>query len=385
MQVDIFQAFGRTIIRNSTVLASRRPAYQKLVGTHKKSASKSFYRLFLRSKKRVVRYGVLMTNVALLAVVGVVAVRSSADDGGNPKAQLLAAPAQSVVANPLDTLSSADVAVNVARMVRMDEAVAVENKADTVNTQSAVSSADNNVVLKPQIVSTSLKSVKDIRHHIAVPGDTVSSIAAKYGVTSDTIRNSNGLRGDAVTVGTQLVISPVDGMVYNVKAGDTIDSLAARYQVSRAQLVAFNDAELSGEFRVGQVIVIPNAVQPAAATAVSRTSSYAAFTGGGGAYVRGWCTYYASARAGVPGGWGNASNWARSARAQGWNVSSVPRVGSVAQTTGMSFAGHVAIVEAVSEDGTMMKYSDMNGIAGFGRVGYSDWVPVSRYQNYIYR
>jgi hypothetical protein len=51
----------------------------------------------------------------------------------------------------------------------------------------------------------------------------------------------------------------------------------------------------------------------------------------------------------------------------------------------MSYLGHVAVVEAVSEDGTMMKYSDMNGIAGWGRVGYSDWVPISFYQHYIYR
>jgi surface antigen len=51
----------------------------------------------------------------------------------------------------------------------------------------------------------------------------------------------------------------------------------------------------------------------------------------------------------------------------------------------MSWWGHVAVVEAVSPDGTMIKYSDMNGLSGFGRVGYSDWVPATTYQNYIYR
>jgi len=34
----------------------------------------------------------------------------------------------------------------------------------------------------------------------------------------------------------------------------------------------------------------------------------------------------------------------------------------------------------------MIKYSDMNGLAGWGRVGYSDdWVPASKFPHYIYR
>jgi surface antigen len=49
----------------------------------------------------------------------------------------------------------------------------------------------------------------------------------------------------------------------------------------------------------------------------------------------------------------------------------------------MSYLGHVGIVEQVAPDGTM-KYSDMNGIAGWGRVGYSGWVSPSTFQHYIY-
>jgi len=46
----------------------------------------------------------------------------------------------------------------------------------------------------------------------------------------------------------------------------------------------------------------------------------------------------------------------------------------------------VGVVDEVSPDGTMIKYSDMNGLAGWGRVGQSGWVPVfSTFQNFIYR
>ena len=60
------------------------------------------------------------------------------------------------------------------------------------------------------------------------------------------------------------------------------------------------------------------------------------------------------------------------------------RAGAVAQTDA-GYEGHVAIVEAVSDDGTQMKYSDMNGLAGFGRVGYSGWVAADHFPHYIYR
>jgi surface antigen len=86
----------------------------------------------------------------------------------------------------------------------------------------------------------------------------------------------------------------------------------------------------------------------------------------------------------VPTNWGNANTWAYYARLSGWTVSSRPIPGAIAQNPNMSYWGHVAFVEEVSPDGTMMKYSDMNGLAGWGRVGYSNWVPISTYPNYIY-
>jgi surface antigen len=88
-------------------------------------------------------------------------------------------------------------------------------------------------------------------------------------------------------------------------------------------------------------------------------------------------------RVSVPTNWGNANTWDNYARLSGWTVSSTPVAGAVAQTD-RGGLGHVAVVEAVSADGTMMKYSDMNGLAGWGRVGYSGWVPISTFQHYIY-
>ena len=92
--------------------------------------------------------------------------------------------------------------------------------------------------------------------------------------------------------------------------------------------------------------------------------------------------------------WGNANTWAYYAAKSGWTVSSSPRPGAIAQTSKGRF-GHVAIVEEVSADGTQIKYSDMNGLAGWNRVGKSwetgsyvgngGWAPTSYFEHYIYR
>jgi surface antigen len=123
-----------------------------------------------------------------------------------------------------------------------------------------------------------------------------------------------------------------------------------------------------------------------AATGGARLLSAGSFTAqyGSNGYDFGYCTYYAAARSGAPSNWGNANTWAYYAALSGWTVSSAPRVGAIAQTS-RGYLGHVAIVEAVSADGSQMKYSDMNGLAGWGRVGYSDWVSSSYFEHYIYR
>jgi surface antigen len=66
----------------------------------------------------------------------------------------------------------------------------------------------------------------------------------------------------------------------------------------------------------------------------------------------------------------------------GWTVSTTPRAGAIAQSDA-GYEGHVAIVERVNDDGTIY-YSDMNGIAGWGRVGYAT-APASKFSHYIYR
>lgn len=347
--------------------------------------SKRLNRRFLgtkRARRRTIRYSLLTGNLAILVAVGVLI--TGAAQPSNASTDRLAAASNSFggdVAGPLDQVSSVDIAVAIAQTTGLTEAIAVTNQSDSVKIMAAITPADTAVVTKPQMIATNAKTGNDVTTYIVVEGDTLPSVAAKFNVTSDSIRWSNELRSDTLRPGTELTIPPITGIVYTVLIGDTPDSIAQKFRANKDQLIAFNDAEVSG-FAVGQRIVVPNGQKAPEAAAMAFTARY-----GYNGYDPGWCTWYAASRVNVPTNWGNANRWANGARLSGWTVSQVPRIGAIAQNSKGSM-GHVGVVDDVKQEGGVwyIKYSDMNGIAGFNRVGHSGWVPaLGKYQNFIYR
>ncbi|HVX47865.1 MAG TPA: LysM peptidoglycan-binding domain-containing protein [Candidatus Saccharimonadales bacterium] len=302
------------------------------------------------------------------------------------------------VANPLDQLSSADIAQTVAQVNSLPETTAIANQAQSQAATMAIASTSNNIIAKPQIATASLLSAADIKTYVTKAGDTVSSLAAKFGVTSNSIIWSNDLSStDALNPGVTLLIPPVNGVIYTVKPGDTAASLAVQFGANADQITAYNDAETGG-LKPGQRIIIPGATHNnsgATAASISTASGLGGLGGGSwlwgsgpvygyNGYDYGYCTWYVATQVPVPANWGNASTWAYYASMSGWNVSTSPSVGSIAQTADAAGGeGHVAIVTGVNPDGTI-NIRDMNGLAGWGRVGYGT-VSASHFQHFISR
>ena len=335
-----------------------------------------------RQRRRLIRWGIIAGNFLLLLGVGIFVISNRSVSQTIRSSTVNAATSTaSSVTNPLDRLSSAQIALNVAQMVNMPETTPIRNQADSDALLLSVVPNDATVLAKPQIVSTAQKSKRDIVHYTTVSGDTLSSLSNKFGVDTNSIRWSNSnIAGENLKPGINLVIPPVNGIVYTVKAGDSAASLAKRYYADEGQIIAYNDAEING-LRPGEEIIIPSGRIQAT---VTFRSFFAASYGGNG-YDFGYCTWYAAEKVSVPRNWGNANTWDNYAALSGWIVSSRPVKGAILQTD-RGWAGHVGYVEEVSADGSMIKYSDMNGLAGWGRVGYSDdWVPASKFPHYIYR
>lgn len=350
-------------------------------------------RLFPKSHKQVIRYSLLAANlVILIGVIGFIVYGSQ--KGGSVKQSALAAnKSNSVAANPLDELSSADIAVHVARMTRLDEMPAVTSNAISVNAQLDIRPADEQVIAKPQIITTTLKSKSDVKKYTTKSGDTISALATRYGVTSDTIRWSNGLgASDSLPAGKELVISPINGIVHTVKAGDTVDSLAQKYGANKDQIVAFNDAEVGG-LKVGDRVVIPDGVLvPVRASRSSYTGGFAwggySPVYGGNGYDYGYCTWWAAVRRSqvgkpIPSNLGNASTWKTLAQRAGLAVGNKPAKHAVIWTPPRDYYGHVGFVEEVNPDGSVL-VSEMN-VAGWGKVSRKTLSPAQAAgYSYIY-
>jgi len=114
-----------------------------------------------------------------------------------------------------------------------------------------------------------------------VSGDTLSTIAAKFGISVNTIVWANNLKSsNFVKPGQEIVILPISGVLHDVKAGETIDSIAVLYNVTPKQIATFNKNKIVE----GDTVVVPNAKPKAAKTAstLPDVGDYLAFPVKGG-------------------------------------------------------------------------------------------------------
>jgi len=99
-------------------------------------------------------------------------------------------------------------------------------------------------------------------------GETLSSIAKKFGVTVDTIIWANKLPSGKTTIkaGQKLKIPPVTGIIHQVGRGETVYSIAKRYGVDPQEIVDFPFNSFSNDetfaLAIGQTLVVPNGVMP---------------------------------------------------------------------------------------------------------------------------
>ncbi len=90
-------------------------------------------------------------------------------------------------------------------------------------------------------------------------GDTLSGIASKFGVSTMSVWWANDLEDKAdLKQGQELRIPPVSGLIVEVKATDTLESLAARHDVEPAEIIELNGLD-DPNLVVGQVLVVPGA------------------------------------------------------------------------------------------------------------------------------
>ena len=298
----------------------------------------------------------------------------------------------------LDAFAASDYKISVDQL---SELYVVADLSDALSLASAPEVASNYVVVttlydagqtgsgkieKPTI--TDVEGREWIITHTVGEGETMESIANKYGVTTDQIRWSNGLKNTNISAGAVLYIPKEPGIIYTVKSGDTVESIASKYGSNIEEITIFNDLDVVGLTAGSKIFIkdgsLPEKERPEYVPPVVRTVYTYTYLGDSstrqnvqvvatGFYdanypypnpnpgVPGWCTWYAWWwRATNPLSLGALGHEGRNANTWQYNyayrgVGRTPAIGAVFQSPyGGGGYGHVGVVVGINADGSIV-------------------------------
>lgn len=246
---------------------------------------------------------------------------------------------------------------------------------------------------KPNL--TDVDTSRGVIEYTVQEGENIDTIAAKYGISTNQLRWSNGLKTSDVAAGTLIYMPSSSGIVYLVKSGDTIDSIVSRYGSSAEEIIALNDLEVSGVVEGSRILIkdgsLPEAERPEYVAPVIRRT-YASYTYLGDTANRSGASCNRSLGAGQCTTWAwlkrpdlgiikaNANRWDDVARANGILVNRSPSAGAIFQTDS-GWYGHVGYVESVNSDGSI-NVSERNYAGCYG-VMFST-IPASEVGKFNY-
>lgn len=221
---------------------------------------------FLSSKYRK---SAVSGAVVLLVICGGAVALSTAKPGGAPSVDAEASSqAEAVVEAP----QREQLRIDVGTPSKPKPAVSTERPEplEVLAAPLAVDEADTDTGLQ-------------IFEYEVVEGDTLWGIATRYGTHPDTIAQLNhDLDLSTLFPGTRIVVvKNFAGHVYEVLPGDTISGIAAMFGVKPDEVLALNPAVTPEILQVGQLIFLPEHATPRE-RAVTLVSRYA--TGGADEY-----------------------------------------------------------------------------------------------------
>lgn len=117
----------------------------------------------------------------------------------------------------------------------------------------------NQVLLIPTVLEEVPEEIGE--YYTVVSGDTLYSIANKYGLTVDELKSLNNLSSNLLSIGQRLLVKPTTASTteetYTVKKGDNLYQIALRFDTTVDALKTLNGLT-SNLLSIGQVLKIPS-------------------------------------------------------------------------------------------------------------------------------
>ena len=192
----------------------------------------------------------LFLGVAVLLIVGSAYLFSHQDKNVSSSKQILASVSDELFVNP-QTESQVE---------PPDLTFIQKNSLVGISCSQIISSKTLGVLMGGEIFDEH----REITEYVVEKGDTLTSIAEKFGVSLETILWANNLTSKSVIQpGQKLIILPVSGVLHHVKKGDTLSKIAILYEANIEDIIAFNDLSEEGDIYVGDILIIPGGKKPA--------------------------------------------------------------------------------------------------------------------------
>lgn len=143
--------------------------------------------------------------------------------------------------------------------------------------------ASSEAVYEQEMVTVSGEGVLayrggEVQDYNVQEGETLSAIAEKFGLTVDTILWANGIDSEKTPIrqGQALKILPVDGILHKVKKGETVYSIAKKYESNPQGIVDYSFNTFTNDetfdLAVGQSLMVPDGIMPKAKPVAPQTS-----------------------------------------------------------------------------------------------------------------
>ena len=142
-----------------------------------------------------------------------------------------------------------------------DSLWSIANKYNTtVNELKSLNNLSSDVLQIGQVLSVPSNSVSVGNTYTVKSGDSLWSIANKYNTTVSNLKSLNNLSSDVLQIGQVLSVpsnSVSMGNTYIVKSGDSLWNVANRYGISVAELKSLNNLS-SDVLQIGQILNVPS-------------------------------------------------------------------------------------------------------------------------------
>jgi murein DD-endopeptidase MepM/ murein hydrolase activator NlpD len=119
--------------------------------------------------------------------------------------------------------------------------------------------APYSLVVRPNPITVARAEPPGLSTHLVARGETLLSVAARYGISPQTLAYNNGLSDSAqVRPGRTLVITPPNVAVYSVREGETLEGIATRFGADADAVRALNGIAFEpADLVTGRTLVVP--------------------------------------------------------------------------------------------------------------------------------